>query len=235
MAFPKTALILAGGKGTRLRPITYEIPKALIPIHGKTLTEHLFDLFKRHNVNDIILAVGHLKERVMAHFGAGEKYNVKINYIQENEPLGTAGPLKMAKDKIKDTIFVSNGDEVKDVDLEKMYEMHKKSNALLTIALTKVKDPSAYGVARMDGNQILEFIEKPKENAPSHLINSGLYLIEPEVLNMIPEGFSMLEKDIFPKLAKSGKLYGFYFPGQWFDTGNMERYEQALKEWKDLV
>jgi NDP-sugar pyrophosphorylase family protein len=102
--------------------------------------------------------------------------------------------------------------------------------------LTKVKDPSQYGVAKLEGKKILEFVEKPKkEEAPSNLINSGLYIIEPEVIDMIPNGFAMLEKSVFPKLAEQGKLFGYPFSGQWFDTGNIKRYNNALKEWKGLV
>jgi NDP-sugar pyrophosphorylase family protein len=103
------------------------------------------------------------------------------------------------------------------------------------MALTTVEDPSQYGVARLEGNKIMDFVEKPKkEEAPSKLINSGLYIMEPEVLEMIEPGFCMLEKEIMPKIARMGKLFGFPFGGQWFDTGNMERYEKAIKEWKDL-
>ncbi|RLI98693.1 MAG: nucleotidyltransferase family protein [Candidatus Aenigmatarchaeota archaeon] len=233
---PRKAVILAGGKGTRLRPITYEIPKALIPVHDRTLTEHLFDLFKRHGINDIVLSIGHLGDKIKKEYGDGSRYNVNINYVEEKEPLGTGGPLRLARNMLKGTFVVTNGDELKDIDLTAMYEFHKKSGALVTIALTTVSDPSQYGVARLEGNKILEFVEKPKrEEAPSKLINSGLYMMEPEVIEMVKEsGFCMLEKDVFPRLASMGKLYGFPFSGQWFDTGNMERYEKALKNWKDL-
>ena len=108
-------------------------------------------------------------------------------------------------------------------------------NALATIALTTVMDPANYGVARLSGSRILEFVEKPKaDEAPSNLINAGFYLLEPEVIDMIPDGFSMLEKDVFPKLAKQGRLRGFPFEGQWFDIGNMERYELAKKKWTGI-
>ncbi len=232
---PKKAVILAGGKGTRLRPITYEIPKALIPIKGRTITEHLFDLFKKYNVTDIILSVGYLKERIKEKFKDGTEFGVKISYIEENEPLGTAGPLKLIKKILTEPFIVSNGDELKNINIEEMYKFHKDNNALVTIALTTVDDPSKYGVAKISGAKILEFIEKPKKSeAPSNLINSGFYIIEPEVIDMIPSGFAMLEKDIFPILAEKGKLFGYPFSGQWFDTGNLNRYEKALKKWKGV-
>ena len=107
--------------------------------------------------------------------------------------------------------------------------------ALATIALTTVDDPSQYGVARLEGSRIVEFVEKPKkENAPSNLINAGFYIIEPEVLDMIPDGYSMIEKDVFPKLAKLGRLRGFPFSGQWYDVGTMERLKMAEKDWKGI-
>ena len=230
------AIILAGGKGTRLRPLTYEIPKALLPVHGKTLTEHLFDLFKRHGIIEVFISIGYLSEKIKNHFKDGKEFGVNITYLEENEPLGTAGPLKLAKSELTESFLVSNGDELKDINLDEMYEQHKQNKALVTIALTKVEDPSQYGVAKLDGEKILEFVEKPKkENAPSNLINSGLYIIEPEVIDMVSDGFIMLEKAVFPKLAEQGRLFGYAFSGQWFDTGNMERYDKALKEWKDLV
>jgi len=232
---PKRAVILVGGKGTRLRPITYEIPKALIPIHGRTLTEHLFDLMKKHDIRDITLSVGHMKEKIEDYYGDGGRFGIHISYIEEDEPLGTAGPLRLAKKWLTETFIVSNGDELKDINIFEMYDMHKRENALATIALTTVDDPSQYGVARLSGSKILEFVEKPKKGrAPSNLINSGFYILEPEVLSLIPEGASMLEKDLFPKLAQKGRLYGYPFSGQWFDTGNIERYERAIKEWKDI-
>ncbi len=232
---PENAVILAGGKGTRLRPITYEIPKPLMPVQGKTLTEHLFDLFKKYNITNITLAVGYMKEKIKNHFSDGSKFGIRLDYVEENIPLGTAGPLRLLKKKLKSSFIVSNGDELKDVNIPEMYQVHKANNALCTIALTTVEDTSHYGVARLGGSKILEFVEKPKKNeAPSNLISAGFYIIEPEVISLIPSGFSMLEKDVFPKLAKDGRLFGYPFSGQWFDTGNMERYEKALKNWKGI-
>ncbi len=233
---PKIAVILAGGKGTRLRPLTYEIPKALIPIHGKTLTEHIFDLFKKYEIRNIILALGHMKNKIRKYFEDGVKYGIKLNYIEENEPLGTAGPLKLGRGLLKETFIVSNGDELKNINITEMYELHKQKKALVTIALTTIDDPQKYGVARLSGSRILEFTEKPRKGkAFSNLINSGFYIIEPEVIDIISDGFAMLEKDVFPKLAAQGRLYGYPFSGQWFDTGNIERYEKAIKEWKDIA
>jgi NDP-sugar pyrophosphorylase family protein len=234
----KHAVILCGGRGTRLQPITYEIPKTLIPVQGRPIIDHLFDLLKRHNIRDVTLSVGHMKEKIKEEIGDGFGFGMNVRYNEENEAMGTAGAIRLLKENSmlpREPFIVSNGDELKDIDIESMLRAHKSSNALATIALTAVENPSDYGVARLNGNQILEFVEKPSaEEAPSNFINAGFYILEPEVADMIPQGFAMLEKDVFPALAKMGKLHGFAFSGQWFDTGNMERYERALREWAGL-
>jgi len=233
MNVPQQAVILAGGKGTRLAPLTHTIPKSLIQINEKTITENLFDLLKKYNVNNVILSVGHMKEKIKDYFGDGSNFDIKITYIEEDEPLGTAGALRLGKKKLKETFIVSNGDELKNINIEEMYSSHKENKAMATIALTTVQDPSQYGVAKMQENKILEFIEKPK-NPVSNLINAGFYIIEPDVLSLIPEGFAMLEKDVFPLLAEQQKLYGYVFSGQWFDTGSVERLEKAKKLWRGV-
>ena len=233
---PRKAVLLVGGKGTRLKPLTDKTPKALLEVHKKAVTEHIFDLLKKYGIRDIILCVGHLKDKIKDYFGDGSNFGVNIAYIEEDEPLGTAGPLKLAKKYLKGSFIVSNGDELKNINIPRMFRLHKRKDALATIALTTVEDPSHYGVARLDGSRIIEFVEKPKkEEAPSNLINAGFYIMEPEVIDMIPDGFSMLEKDVFPKLAKLGRLRGFPFAGQWFDIGTIERYKLAEKQWKGVV
>ena len=232
---PKKAVLLLGGKGTRFRPITYEMPKALLPIQGKTVPEHLIDLFKKYGITDLIFSIGYKADQIMKYYGDGSKFGVKITYVKEDEPKGSAGAIKLARNYLNETFIVTNGDELKDIDLERMFLFHKKNNAQITAALTTVRNPSAYGVAKLEGNKILEFVEKPnKEDAPSKLINSGLSIWEPEVIDLIPDDFSMYEKDLFPKLASKQKLYGYIFSGQWFDTGTPERYELAIKEWRGI-
>ena len=232
---PSKAVLLAGGLGTRLRPLTNDIPKALIDIHGKTITEHIFDLLKKYGIRDVILSVGYLKDKIKDYFGDGSKFGLNIQYIEEDTPLGTAGPLRLAKSQLKESFIVSNGDELNKINIARMFRLHKRKNALVTIALTTVDDPSLYGVARLEGSRIIEFVEKPKkEESPSNLINAGFYIIEPEVIDMIGEGRVMFEKDIFPKLAAEGRVRGFPFAGQWYDTGNLARLEKARKQWKDI-
>ncbi|MCP3682548.1 MAG: NTP transferase domain-containing protein [bacterium] len=232
---PKVALVLAGGKGERLQPITFEIPKPLMLVHDRTLLEHAFDLFKKYGVKNVVLSVGYKADKIKEKIGDGKNFGVNVNYVEESKPMGTGGPLRLAQHMLSSTFIACNADELKELDLAQMYEFHKKHKALATIALTTVEDPSIYGVARLQGNKILEFVEKPKkENAPSNLINSGLYIMEPEVINYVPPGNASLEKDVFPKLAKEGRLFGFPFSGQWLNTGTLPHYEEAIKKWKDI-
>jgi len=232
---PKTVIFLLGGKGTRFRPITYELPKALLPIHGKTVPEHMFDLFKKYGITNYIFSLGYMAEKIKAYFGDGSKWGVSITYVVEEKPMGSAGAIKLAGKHLNGPFVVTNGDELKDIDIEDMFRFHMESGAGVTLALTTVENPSAYGVAVMKGSRILKFVEKPKENnAPSNLINSGLSIWNKEIIDEIPDGFAMYEKDVFPKLAREGKLFGYVFDGQWFDTGTPERFENAIRNWKGI-
>jgi len=229
------AIILAGGEGTRLRPLTYNLPKALIPVQGKTLTEHVIDVLKKLDVDEIVLSIGYMADKVKDYFGDGSKFGLKITYAVEKEPMGTAGPLILLP-KINETFVMVNGDNLFNLDFKKMLELHKKNKATATIALTRVEDVSHFGAARLEGDKILEFIEKPKkEEAPSNYINSGYYILEPEVFDIVKgKDFAMMEKNVFPKLAKEGKLFGYKDNGQWFDTGTPENYEKVKKEWEGI-
>ncbi len=229
----KKAVILAGGKGTRMRPFTYEIPKPLIPIHGKPLLQHIIELLRKYEIREIILSVGYMGDNIKEHFGNGHNLGVTITYIEEEEKLGTAGSLNLMKDLLDETFIMFNGDILINIDLHDIILFHKRSGGLATIALKPVKDPSRFGVARLKGDQILEFLEKPK-STKSRLINAGVYVLEPEAIDYVPEGVAMMETDVFPKLAEKGELYGYPFDGQWFDTGTHRAYEKAIKEWRDI-
>lgn len=232
---PSKAILLAGGKGIRMKSMTNMLPKPMLRINNKPILEHNIDLLKRHGIKDIIISIGYKGDKIKEYFGDGSQLGVNISYIEEQTPMGTGGPLNLLKGKIDETFMMLNGDELKDIDLEDMFMFHRKNKGLATIALTTVEDPSKYGVAVMNGNKIMTFIEKPsKQNAPSQLINAGLYILEPEVLKSIPEGFFMLENDMFPKLAGNEKLLGYVFSGQWFDTGTPNRFLQAERRWDGL-
>ena len=230
----KKAIVLVGGEGTRLRPFTYELPKALLPIHGKPMVQHVLELLKTHGVTEIYLAIGYKGEQIKEYFGDGAKFGLNIKYVAEKTPLGTAGPLRLAKKYLDETFFIVWGDILSHIDLTDFIHFHKNNEGLATVALTDVDDPSRFGVAEMKGSRVTRFVEKPsKDEAPSNLINAGMAIIEPEVIEKyIPgSGKAMIEYDVYPRLAVEGKLYGYPFSGQWFDTGTHEAYEKAIKEW----
>jgi len=229
------AVILAGGKGTRMRPFTYEMPKPLIPVHGKPLVQHIIEVLRKYHIKNISMSIGYLGDKVKEQFGNGSNLGVNIDYIEEEKELGTAGSLNLMKERPDRTFFMFNGDVLANINLHKMIHFHRKNKCLATIALTPVDDPSRYGVAKLEEDKILEFIEKPEPGKePSNLINAGVYLLEPGVIDYVPEGRAMMETDVFPRLAKGGELYGYKFKGQWFDTGTLEAYEKAIKGWKDI-
>lgn len=229
----KQALILAGGEGTRLRPFTYEIPKPLIPIKGKPMLEHIITHLASYGVKKFVLSVGYMSEKIISHFGDGTKFGVNIEYIIEKERLGTAGPLRLAKDYLDGDFLMLNGDILSRVNITEFFTQHQKMNGLGTMVLVAVKDPSKYGTVALHGNKIMKFVEKPKKGkAVSNLVNGGIYLLKSDVIDYVPKkGFSMIEKDVFPKLAQEGKLYGYVYTGQWYDLGTMESYERAIKKW----
>lgn len=231
----KKAFILAGGKGTRMRPFTYEMPKPLIPVQGRPLLQHIIELLRKYEIRDVIISTGYMCDKIREYFGNGSRFGVTITYLEEKDELGTAGPLNIARDLLKAPFLMFNGDVLANIDLSDFINTHSKNDGLATIALTPVKDPSRFGVAELRGDRIMGFIEKPKEQTKSKLINAGVYILEPEVLDYIPKGRAMMETDVFPTLVREGKLYGYPFEGQWFDTGTHEAYEKAIKGWKPVV
>jgi len=225
-----TALIMAGGDSTRLRPISYEIPKPLIPIHGKPILYHQIKFLARYGIDNIFIAAGKHKDKIIEYFGDGNKFGVNIEYIEEKTPLGTAGAISALKNKVKSTFIMLNVDTLVDVDISEMFRFHRSIGSNATVLLTSVDDPQNYGVARMRGNDILEFVEKPK-NPPSNLINAGFSLLEPVVIQIVPKKHFMIEK-FYEKLARQHSLAGFVHDGQIFDVGTPEGYEKAIKKWR---
>jgi NDP-sugar pyrophosphorylase family protein len=225
------ALVLAGGYATRLRPITYVIPKLLFPLVGKPIVYWTLEKLKRFQVEEVVLAVNYLADSLRT--ALGDKYKgMRIRYSLEDAPLGTGGPIKLASRTVDldETFIVMNGDVVADIDLQEMFMHHEETKALVTDALYEVKDPSRFGSGLLDSaGRIVRFVEKPAVNqAVSHLVNAGIYLIEPEVLKMIPSGRKVsIEREIFPLLAKGRKLAGFHFSGYWFDIGSLSDYRRA--------
>lgn len=231
------AVILAGGMGTRLRPVTYELPKPLLPIQGKTLTEHVFDILKNAGVNEVFLSVCHMSDKIKQYFKDGKEFGLKIRYLVEDESLGTGGWMHLMREQglvPKEDFIVVNGDNLFDIGFKDTLKLHKEENALITLSLYELDDVESKGVVAMQGNKVVDFVEKPKkEEAPSNYISAGYYIFSPEAFNHIPSAKKfMLEKDLFPALAKQKKVAGFISKAQWFDTGTFERWEQVIHEWR---
>jgi mannose-1-phosphate guanylyltransferase len=229
------ALILAGGFGTRLRPLSCTRPKTLFPIVNKPLLQWIFERLAKNNIAEAILAVNlqtefYIKRQRIPKYGLRVKYSIDPPKM----PLGTAGPIKKAEKLIghAEPFLVLNGDIFADLSYTEMIENHKETKALATIALCEVEDPSRYGVAEMGENgRIKRFIEKPaKGAAPTNLINAGIYVLSPKVFQYIPKGKAVsMEREVFPKLAEDGELYGHVFHGLWIDIGKPEEYLQTNK------
>lgn len=230
----KLAVILAGGEGIKMRPLTYEIPKPMIPIKSRPLMEYTIDLIKKAGIQKIIVSLGSKGKMIRDHFGDGRRFGIEIIYSEEEKPLGTAGPLRQAANVLKDEpFFVLYGDILADINLAAIEDFHRENQALATMVLTSVLKSTAYGVVELDGSQVRRFSEEPfpGKGAAAGLTNAGIYIFEPEILNYIPKtGKAMLE-DIFPTLIKAKELYGYLFSGQWFDLTTPKEYEKAIKEW----
>lgn len=235
------AIILAGGEGTRLRPVTWEIPKPLLSVGRKPIINYLIDLFSAHDISEVMVVIRPHDKDEFAWWKArwGNSFNgVNVSLSEEVQPMGTFGQWVHALQSWtgKEPFILTNGDELKEMDLTAMADFHAKSGGLATVALVKVSNPSEYGVAVLHGSHIREFIEKPKD-PPSEFISSGLYIIDPKVAEYVGDAvannqrFLMVEKDLFPKLAKDGKLIAYHAGGRWYDCGNFERWEKAIKEW----
>ena len=226
----KTALVLAGGVGSRLRPLTYETPKPMITIRGKPILEYVVNALKSAGIEDIIISISYLGEKIKSHFGNGDSFGVKIKYVEEKKALGTGGAIKNCESMIHDDVFVLNGDNLFDFDLSKMYEAHNKNRPFATIALTSQEKTSSFGVVNIDGDKITSFVEKPKTEQSSHLINAGIYILSPKFISMLPEGESRVES-MFEKLAPKGVINGFVYSGKWLPCDSIELYDKAIKNW----
>lgn len=227
------AVILAGGKATRLYPVTYEIPKPLLPVKRKPIINYLVDLFLEQGIKEIAVLINKDFEEDFKWWEKRYYPKQKILLSKESKPLGTFGGLDYLKGWLsKSDFFLTNGDELKKLNLQEMIRFHEQAPGIATIALVKVPDPQDYGVVICRNGIVKEFLEKPK-NSPTKYINSGLYLLSKEIFKYHPgPKFSMIETDFFPKLAKEKKLAGFKFQGKWMDTGTFERYSKALKYWR---
>lgn len=233
---PKKAVFLAGGKGTRLYPITKEIPKPLLPIRKKPIINYQVDFFASFGIREIAVLISKDFQKDFEEW-LEKNYNSRkkdIKLIGEPEPLGTFGGLGYLKDWLgKENFFLINVDDLSQINLSQMADFHFQSGALGTIALVEVgQDIKDFGAVVCNSDFIEDFREK-SENPPSNYVNAGWYLLSSDIFNYHPGlKFSMIEKDIFPKLAKERKLVGFKYKGKWIDCGTWERYEKALSDWE---
>jgi len=225
------AVILVGGEGTRLRPLTYETPKPMVPLFGVPFLERTIVRLREAGVDEVILAAGYLPQAIIDHFGDGSKVGLRVTYVLEEAPLGTAGALRNVADRLTGSFFVLNGDVLTSLDLRAMLAYHQENGGEGVIHAIRVDDPSAFGCLVHDGTgRIARFVEKPpRDEAPTDEINAGTYLLERSVLDRIPSGRAVsIERETFPELlAAGGRLYAYTTDDYWLDVGRPEQYVQA--------
>jgi mannose-1-phosphate guanylyltransferase len=228
------AVVLVGGEGTRLRPLTYGTPKPMVPILGVPFLERTLSRIKHAGIDEAILAAGYLPQTIRDHFGDGEQMGMRLTYAIEDEPLGTAGALKNLEEHIRGPFFVFNGDVLTGLDLRSMVAFHREKGGLGVLHLIPVDDPSPFGCVVHDGSgRVTAFVEKPpRETAPTNEINAGTYLLEPEVLAAIPAGRAVsIERETFPGLVASRRpLYAFTTDDYWIDIGRPDQYLSAHRD-----
>ncbi len=230
------ALVLVGGQGTRLRPITFDIPKPLLPIVGRPMIFEIVEWLASHGVTKVVFALGYQSDAFVMAFASGTHAGVEVVTATEPEPRDTAGGIAFAADYADvgdERLVVINGDVITDLDLTELIAFHEQHEGSATIALTPVKDPSAFGVVPIDEfGRVLAFIEKPKaDEAPTNMINAGTYILEPSVIKMIARDTAVsIEREIFPQLVTVGELYAKASQSYWLDTGTPERYLQAQSD-----
>jgi NDP-sugar pyrophosphorylase family protein len=227
------AVVLVGGEGTRLRPLTYDTPKPLLPIANEPFLERQLRWLARHGVDEVVLSMGYLPDAFVAHFPGGKFDGMRIRYAVEADPLGTAGGIRFAAEGVEERILVCNGDVLTTLDLSALLDFHVARKAEATIALTKVDDPTAFGVVpTRDDGEVIAFVEKPPPGrAPTNWINAGTYVLEPSVLARIPPRLPVsIETETFPRMLEGApprRLYAMRSDTYWLDIGTPEKYLQA--------
>lgn len=227
------ALILVGGEGTRLRPLTSTVPKPVVTLVDRPFMVYMLEWLRGHGIDDVILSCGFMADGVRDVLGDGSALGIRLRYVQEPEPLGTGGALKYAEDLLEERFFMLNGDILTDIDLTAQLRQHERTGARGTLALIGVEDPSGFGLVRRHPNgAVREFLEKPSpDEIDTNLVSAGAYILERSVLaQMAPAGTKVsIERELFPKLVDDG-LYGYEASGSWLDIGTPQRYLQATFE-----
>jgi NDP-sugar pyrophosphorylase family protein len=232
------AILLAGGKGTRLRPLTIHTPKPIVPIFNRPFLHYQIDLLKQvPEIDEVILSLNYQPRRIEEIFGDGSEFGIKIRYVVEPAPLGTAGAIKYAGDQLTESIVVFNGDVLTQIDLAAVLRLHRERKAQATIVLTPVDNPTAYGLVETDAEgNIRRFLEKPKpEEITTNNINAGIYILEPDTFDRIPSHVSWsIERSYFPSLVERQETFvGYIYNGYWIDIGTPEKYMQVHRDIMD--
>jgi mannose-1-phosphate guanylyltransferase len=223
------AVILVGGEGTRLRPLTSTVPKPVVPLVDRPFIAYMLEWLARHGVDDVVMSCGFLATAVRNVLGDGSQYGLRLRFVEEPEPRGTAGALKYAEDLLEDRFLMLNGDVLTDIDLTAQIAQHEATDATATLALVAVDDPTAYGLVRLhDDHAVKEFVEKPSaDQIDTKLISAGAYVLERSILDRIaPDRNVSIEREVWPQLVGDG-LYGFPADAYWLDIGTPERYLQG--------
>jgi mannose-1-phosphate guanylyltransferase/phosphomannomutase len=226
------AVLMAGGSGTRLRPLTCDLPKPMVPILNRPIAEHIINLLKRHQISEVIATLHYLPDVLRDYFQDGSDFGVQMTYaVEEDQPLGTAGCVKNIAELLDETFLVISGDSITDFDLTAAIEFHKQKQSKATLVLTRVPNPIEFGVVITDEEgKIKRFLEKPSTSEIfSDTVNTGIYILEPEVLDYLPANIeSDFSKDLFPLLlAQNEPMYGYIAQGYWCDVGHLEAYREA--------
>ncbi|WP_231558674.1 sugar phosphate nucleotidyltransferase [Brevibacillus thermoruber] len=231
------AVIMAGGKGTRLRPLTVHTPKPMVPLLNRPCMEYTIHLLKRHGITDIAVTLQYLPDAIRSYFGDGSRFGVSLTYFEESTPLGTAGSVKNCADFLDDRFLVISGDTLTDIDLTEAVRFHERNGALATLILTRVETPLEFGVVMTDeSGRITRFLEKPSwAEVFSDTVNTGMYVFEPEVLSYIEEEREVdFSRELFPAFLDAGlPLFGHTAEGYWSDIGSLEVYRQAQADMLD--
>ncbi len=228
------AVILVGGKATRLLPLSVNTPKSLVPVVNVPILEHVIKHVSEHGIKEIVLAQGHLAQSIVDYFGDGRRLGVTVHHSYEQAPLGSAGAAKNAERFLDGAFLVLNSDIFSDLDFTAMLELHRRSGAKATIATTPVEDPTMYGLVESDDTgKVRRFLEKPKrEEVTTNMINAGAWFVDGEVLSRIPRDTTYsFERNVFPQLLAEGQpVYAFGSSGYWIDMGTPEKYLQLHRD-----
>jgi len=228
------AVILAGGRGTQLRPYTYELPKPMLPVKGTPILEHLIIQLKENDITDIIIAISYLGDKIKEYFGDGSRFGVNITYSQEQDSLMTGGALAVLKKQLgDDTFLVIHGDVLTELPFSEFIHFHTSQETIATLALSTSNEPAEFGQIKLQGTKIKKLYQySGGGKTKSHLIHTGIYAFEPEIFDYFPKKKKFALEDVISTLIEKQEASGFVFEGKWFDVGDPKNYEKAIKEYR---